>query len=279
MLRRVRSGPRLRGQHGFSIVELMIAMLIALFLLGGLVTLVAGTRRSNGTQSAMSQLQDNERIAMTLITNVVQNAGYMPNPTVGGQTLNSFLTETYAGVSFSGSQVVGGLYNAAAPGDTFAIRFFAPVQDTTGTIINCAGQSNTSAANLLWYTNVFSVVNVNGTPWLQCQARSNNNGAAGTPQTVNLIPNVTKISVLYGLGSATGASVSDYSVVQYLNAAQVTAVANGWLYVTCIKVTLTFLLPQYGTVGGQMMSSAAPNSTITFQRVIPIMSRVGVNVI
>jgi hypothetical protein len=28
-----------------------------------------------------------------------------------------------------------------------------------------------------------------------------------------------------------------------------------------------------------MMSSAAANSTITFQRVIPIMSRVGVNVI
>lgn len=277
-LRRKSGTPALR-QRGFSLVELSIAILIALFLLGGLVTLLMGTRRTNATQSSLAQLQDNERIAMTLITNVVQNAGYMPNPVVGGQTLNSFLTETYGGVSFSGSQVVGGIYNASAPGDTFAIRFFAPAQDINSTIINCAGQSNASAATLLWYTNVFSVANVNGTFWLQCQARGNNNGAPGTPQTVNLIPNVTNISVLYGLGSATGASVSDYSVVQYLNAAQVTALTNGWLYVTCVKVTLTFLLPQYGTVGGQMMSSAATNSTITFQRVIPIMSRVGVNVI
>ena len=63
-------------QRGFSLVELSIAILIALFLLGGLVTLVMGTRRTNATQSALSQLQDNERIAMTLITNVVQQAGY-----------------------------------------------------------------------------------------------------------------------------------------------------------------------------------------------------------
>jgi type IV pilus assembly protein PilW len=273
MLRGFKCGQRFQGQRGFSIVELMIAMLIALFLLGGLVTLVAGTRKSNGTQSAMSQLQDNERIAMTLITNVVQKAGYLPNPIVGGQTLGSFAAETYAGVAFNGSQFVGG-----ATGDSFGIRYFAPASDTNGAIINCAGQSNTGTLPMLWYTNVFSVATVNGTSWLQCQVRANNNGApSGTTQTVNLIPNVTSMTVLYGVGSTPGATVNDFSVIQYLTAAQMSN-AN-WLNVTAIKVTLTFLLPQYGTVGGQMMSSAATNSTITFQRVIPIMGRVGVNVI
>jgi type IV pilus assembly protein PilW len=277
MLRRVISGQRLQNQRGFSIVELMIAMLIALFLLGGLVTLVAGTRKTNGTQSALTQLQDNERIAMTLLTNVVQKAGYFPNPTVGGQTLGSFVAETYSGITFNGSQFVGGIYSATAPGDTFAIRYFAPALDTSGTIINCAGQSNTSAATNLWYTNVLSVATVGGISYLQCKVRSNNNGTPGAVQTVNLIPNVTNMSVLYGVASTAGASVNDFSVVQYLNASQMSNTA--WLNVTCIKVTLTFLLPQYGTVGGQMMSSAAANSTITFQRVIPVMGRVGVNVI
>jgi type IV pilus assembly protein PilW len=280
MLRRFKSGQWRSGQRGYSLVELMIALLIALFLLGGLVTLVMGTRRSNGTQSALSQLQDNERIAMTLISNVVQNAGYFPYPTTtdGGQQLSSFPAETFAGVGFIGSQVVGGTYSATAPGDTFGIRFFAPASDTTGTIINCAGQSNTVSppATNLWYTNVFSVAMVNGTWWLQCQVRPNNNGA---PQAVtgpvNLIPNVTNISVLYGVGSVAGAAASDFSVVQYLNASQVT----NWLNVTCVKVTLTFLLPQYGTVGGQMMAVGSANSTTTFQRVIPVMARVGVNVI
>jgi hypothetical protein len=119
---------------------------------------------------------------------------------------------------------------------------------------------------------------VNGTSWLQCQVRSNNNGTLTVTNPVNLIPNVTNISVLYGVGSTAGANVNDYSVVQYLNATQVGA-SNNWLNVTCVKVTLTFLLPQYGTVGGQMMAVGSPNSTTTFQRVIPIMGRVGVNVI
>jgi type IV pilus assembly protein PilW len=279
MLRRFKPGQG-RRQRGYSLVELMIALLIALFLLGGLVTLVMGTRRSNGTQTALSQLQDNERIAMTLIGNVVQNAGYFPYPTTtdGGQQLSSFLAETFDGVSFNSSQIVGGLYSATAPGDTLAIRYFAPASDSTGTIINCAGQSNTGTAANLWYTNVFSVALVNGTYWLQCQVRSNNNGTLTVTPTVNLIPNVTNISVLYGVGSLTGATVSDFSVVQYLNASQVTA-SNNWLNVTCVKVTLTFLLPQYGTVGGQMMAVGSASSTTTFQRVIPVMGRVGVNVI
>lgn len=278
MLSRITPAQRARGQRGFSIIELMIAMLIALFLLGGLVTLVVGSRRSNGTQSALSQLQDNERVAMTLIANVVQKAGYFPYPTTatGGQTINSFLTENYAGISFIVSQVVGGTYAAGGP-DTFGIRYFAPASDTNAAIINCAGQSNTGTASNLWYTNVFSIGTSNGVSYLQCQVRSTSGGTLTVTPTVNLIPNVTNMQVLYGIGSTAGAANNDFSVVQYLNANQISG--NAWLNVTCIKVTLTFLLPQYGTVGGQMMSSSAANSTITFQRVIPLMSRVGVNVI
>ncbi|HTY94288.1 MAG TPA: PilW family protein [Steroidobacteraceae bacterium] len=272
MSRTPQSVVRRATQRGFSIVELSIAMLIALFLLGGLVTLVMGTRRTSSTQTALEQLQDNERIAMTLIANVVQKAGYFPNPVT--QQLSSFNAETLAGVTMASSQVLGGTYSAAAPGDRFAVRFYTPSTDPNSSIINCAGQSNpapSSAPNPnLWYTNVFKVGTVNGTKWLQCQVRSS---GAGTVITVNLIPNVTSISVLYGVSS--GAVGTDYSVVRYLNASQMTA-AN-WLNVTAMKVTLTFLLPAYGTTGGQMMSSSAPNSTQTFQRVIPIMSRAGVD--
>ena len=64
---------------------------------------------------------------MTVIGNVVQKAGYFPDPV--GQQLSSFLAETFSGVSMIGSQVLGGTYNAAAPGDTFVVRFFAPASD------------------------------------------------------------------------------------------------------------------------------------------------------
>jgi type IV pilus assembly protein PilW len=268
MLRTIQFLRTRAGQRGFSLIELMIAMLIALFLLGGLVTLVMGTRRSSATQTSLSQLQDNERIAMTLITNVVQQAGYFPDPTV--QVPGSFASETIAALAVPLGQGLYGHYQAAAPGDTLVSRFFAPTNDTNHTIIDCAGQSNVGGPAGVWYTNMFAVANVAGTSWLQCQSQTS--GAALL--VVNLIPNVTNISVLYGVASATAGN--DYAVIQYLNAGQMTAI--NWANVTAVKVTLTFQVPAYGTTGGQMLPSSAPNSTTTIQRVIPIMSRTGVNI-
>ncbi len=80
-----------RGQGGYTLVELMIAVLIALFLLGGLVTLVMGTRRTSTTQSQLSQLQDSQRIAMMLMANVIQQAGYFPDPSQSGNTAVALL--------------------------------------------------------------------------------------------------------------------------------------------------------------------------------------------
>lgn len=273
MLRTIQSASSRTGQRGFSLVELMIAILIALFLLGGLVTLVMGTRRSSATQSAVSQLQDNQRIALTLMTNVVQKAGYFPDPV--NQTPNiAFPATTFttvSTVSMPVGQALGGTYSATAPGDTFMVRYLTPPNDTTGAVINCAGQSNLTGSSAIWYTNAFQIgTTANGTSWLQCRART---GAGGTILTINLIPNVTNMAVLYGVASATAGD--DNSVVQYLNASQMTA--TNWLNVTTIKVTLTFQVPNYGTTGGQMLASSAPNSTTTIQRVIPIMSRTGVN--
>ena len=70
-----------RGSSGFTLIELSVAVLIGLFLLAGLLTLVQDMRRTFGTRTA-SQLQDSQRLAMTLITDVVQSAGYYPDPTI-----------------------------------------------------------------------------------------------------------------------------------------------------------------------------------------------------
>lgn len=275
MLRQLHIRKFRSGQRGFSMIELSIAMLIALFLLGGLLTLVIGTKRTTSTQTALEQLQDNQRIAMTMITNIVQKTGYFPDPT--SQTLNNFVGESALGAGFAlpTGQALGGTYSAMAPGDTFVVRFIAPVSDSTSNpaIVNCAGQSNTTATAGIWYTNQFQIgTDASGNSWLQCLVRSS---GAGSTLTINMIPNVTQISVLYGVAS--GAAGDDYSVVEYLNATQVTNTAN-WLNVSSVKVSLTFQLPAYGTTGGQMTNCATTNPcTLVFTRVIPIMSRAGVD--
>jgi type IV pilus assembly protein PilW len=273
MLRQFQTARVRTGQRGFSMIELSIAMLIALFLLGGLVTLVIGTRRTTSTQTALSQLQDNQRIAMTLMTNIVQKAGYFPNPVL--QQLSTFPAESaFAGYTLPSGQVLGGLYNAAAPGDTLLVRYFAPANDSSANpiIVSCAGQSNTGASTNVWYTNAFTIGTVNGTSWLQCLVRTS---GTGSTLTINLIPNVTQVSVLYGVAATTGGD--DYSVVKYLNATQVSSTGN-WLNITAVKISLTFQLPVYGTTGGQMTNCATtPVCTSVFTRVIPIMSRAGVD--
>ena len=55
-------------QHGFTLVELMVTVAIALFLLGGLVTIVENVRKANLNQTRLAQLQDEQRFALTVIT-------------------------------------------------------------------------------------------------------------------------------------------------------------------------------------------------------------------
>src|ERR1700733_7522219 len=106
------------GQSGFTIVEIMVALLIGLFLLGGLMTLVQDNRRTFASQNQLSQLQDAERVAMTMITDVIQTAGYFPDPTTN--TVTSSLPAV--GTLIAG-QYMTGTFNAAAPGDTITVQY------------------------------------------------------------------------------------------------------------------------------------------------------------
>lgn len=248
-------------ERGYSLVELMIAILIALFLLGGLVTLVMGTRRTSSTQTQLSQLQDSERVAMMMMTNVLQQAGYFPNPTVA-QNWPANIFPVVGSFTQSGQSVFG-TYASAAPGDTVAVRFAAPATDTNKSVVNCDGTSNTDVVTHA-YTNLFQVATPAGAtvPYLQCVVTTDSGAAQAA---VNLVSGVKSLSVLYGV-SGTG----DASVQTYETAAQVTAAA-AWQNVTAAKVRITFMLPAYGSSGGQYSTG-----TQYFERVIPIMNRTGV---
>ncbi len=186
-----------RRQHGFTIVELMVAMLIGLFLIGGLLTLVQDNRRTFASQNQLSQLQDAERVSMTMITDVIQTAGYFPDPTSNTSTL------ALPGVgAMAAGQALYGVYNAAAPGDTITVRYATTTGDG---ILNCIGQSNTSGNTApLLYTAVFSVANgqlvctLNGTAYnlagtvpISLTNASLNNGIV-----------FNKLTILYGINAA-----------------------------------------------------------------------------
>ena len=237
------------AQRGFTMPELMIALLIGLFLLGGLFTVVQDNRRAFSSQAQLAQLQDNERLAMTMITDIIQAGGYFPNPVVN--TAAALLPAV--GLMAAGQSLIG-TSNAAAPGDTITVRFATNPNDG---ILNCSGGSNTTAV-VQAYTNVFSVV-VNGAGVSQLVCTMN-----GTAYP--LVNNVTQLAILYGVNTAGGGN----NVDTYMTAAQVTA-ANDWNNIVSAKVTLTFLNPLWSAG-----AAGVGNQTLTFQRVVGIMAKTGI---
>jgi type IV pilus assembly protein PilW len=251
--RPIRSRPR-----GYSLVEVMIALAVALFLLAGIVLVEQGTHKTSLNQTGLAQLQDEERVSMTMLANVVQQAGYYPTPTAVFPA-DELLQELPAVGSMQAGQSVYGLTDGNG-NEALTARFSTRSGDG---VLNCQGGTNTGGA-ALEYDNVFSVDNTNHQ--LVCAV----NGGG----TVALVNNVQSFTVLYGVNS-TSTTLFDNSgaVDTYLTSSQITGNANSatfWTNIYSIKVTITFINPLAGQPGQP--------ATIAFTRVIAIQSRTGVNI-
>jgi type IV pilus assembly protein PilW len=240
---------------GFTLVEILIALVIGLFLMGALLTIVQANRTAFGNQNQLAQLQDSERMAMTMMTDVIQSAGYFPQP--WNNTLAGSLTATGP---FAVGQSVYGVYAPGAPGDSISVRYMTMGQDG---ILNCSGQSNSapSGTNTL-YVNTFQVMTPPGSTTSQLVCTMN-----GTQY--DLVNGVAQLSILYGVKANAGASGN--SVDTYMNADQVTA-ATLWGGVISVLVQLTFNNPMY--VASQP-TTPVNQPTVSLQRVIGVMNQTG----
>lgn len=262
-----------RGLHreaGFTLVELSVAMVIGLFLMAGLFTLEQSTRNTSSQQTLLAQLQDNQRLAMTIMTDVIQAGGYFADPTKNtAATLPSVSAALFPAAGL-------GIYGTTTPGkpDSVYVQYMSegPASDN---MIRCDGQQTAAVAAGaagIAYINQFSVDLVK--KQLLCTVSTNI--ASAVVQLTNppvvlvdgttnngVINGVENLQVLYGVAT-TGANGN--SVDTYMTAAQVPA--GKWSDVSSVKVTLTFTNPLFGQPG-------QTQPTVAFERVIGIMSRSG----
>ena len=243
------SEPRRSRQDGFTLIELMIALLIGLFLAGGLLVLVQDNRRVFGNQQQLAQLQDSERLALSMMTDVIQMAGYFPDPT-SNSAQSTMLATTATTPAMVAGQALTGRYSAAVPGDSITVRYTTSGSDG---ILTCTGTSSTGA--IFTYINTFSVVkNAAGVGQLVCTREDG--------VQYPLVNGVTNLSVTYGVNT-TG---SGNNVDSYQNAAQVT----NWSNVISLRIELTFANPLY--VPG---ASQGQPATIVLRRNIAVMNQTG----
>ena len=214
-------------------IEIMISLSIALFLMTGLFALFLSTKQNSVAQSALSQLQDDQRMAMNMLAFIIQQAGYFPNPQTATLATALPVDATFLG---EGQSVLGTVTVGAT--QQISIRFVAAADFS----MDCNGRSNPSGTNV---TNTFAIVSNE----LTCAV---NAGAARS-----LVAGISALSAQYGVDpDATG------SVSQYLNPGQMTTAL--WQSVRSVRVTLTFLNPLAGQPG---------QLPIEFSRVINVQSR------
>lgn len=257
--------PSLRRAAGFSLVELMVALAIALFLIAGMAVIFQNTKSTYVAETGLAQLEDNERLGMTMIADVIQAAGYFHDP-----AHNSAAAALPASPDFVNSQNAGDTDTNLAPGtnaqgDTISVRYAAGPTDA---IMNCMGQTNAAgvAPELSWD----NTLGVDAKGELTCTVwdSQSNTTTAAVPLVTGLATGagVQSMSLRYGVN--TGTATNGSCVDTYMTAAQVTA-GTYWPDVCAVQVTLIFTNPVPPPDGSK--------PTITFVRVIALMNRAGVN--
>jgi type IV pilus assembly protein PilW len=246
-----------RPARGFSLVELMVTVSIAIFLVGGLLTILQNVRTTYNNQQKLVQLQDEQRFALSVINDAVQAAGYFPDPTA--YTIDTSFPASGAfasGSVFAGTHPVNGADNIAQ--DTLSTRFWTNLH--YGPVL-CNGVDSSQLAGPTMYTVTFSLGTnpVTNNPALMCSV---NGGTAFA-----LVDNVTAMAVYYGVKR--DLSLVDYNVDTYENWDVVAASGTDAENVSSVRIVITFQNPLSGQPGQQN------SPTITLERVIEVMGRGG----
>ncbi len=110
-----------RRQSGFSIVELMVALLLGLVLLGGVISIFLSNQQAFRANEDLGRLQENARISFELMARELRQAGGNPcGASLTGNVLNNAATEWTvnwdAGVlqGFEGDAVATGIVATGA---------------------------------------------------------------------------------------------------------------------------------------------------------------------
>ena len=130
---------RLNGQTGISLVEIMVALVISLFLLAGIVQVYTGNRATFSFTNALAEIQENGRFALDTISQDLRLAGEwgcIPfdssdtsniNNTLNGATVAGYSTALH---DFVGEEAIEGTNNDGSNGfsDSLTIRGGKPGQ-------------------------------------------------------------------------------------------------------------------------------------------------------
>ncbi len=211
---------------GFTLVEIMIAISITLFLSAGMAALVFSMNGSFKTQDKLSRIQETQLFTFAMLDNTIRTTGYFTEllTTRAVDAFPATLNANPDGTKFVAEQILSGTSGAGGASDTINIRVQAGSGDG---IMNCLGDTNDSGAKVTW-SNSFSI---NASNQLVCAVSTN---GAIPEAAVALADKVSTMKILYGVDS-TGIG----SIDTYLSATDMSA--DLWSKVIATKITIIFI--------------------------------------
>lgn len=115
---------RIKNDAGFSLVELMIALVLGLLVLGAVIQLFIGSRVTYTTNEAMARVQENGRFALELLkpdTRSVSTRGMCAGRATVTSHLNDDCDEAVTTLFDTSHAIVGWEYDGTGRGEEFDI--------------------------------------------------------------------------------------------------------------------------------------------------------------
>ena len=223
---RAREGFSLIGaQAGFSLIEMMIAIVIGLLITIVVGNVFLGSKDTFRTQDDASRLAENARYAMSVMNRTIRNTGfaYWQNGIQWKAAWSGKLTAQMAGVNNntpslgnSDSITVAYFGSSVLPGTT---------GDADGNTLDCLGRKFKDNTAVEPSTSRFYVANgADGRPALWCSvntpgAQTYNSAAAVAVDSKELVAGVTTFQVLYGIDTDGDYSPNVFKAANLMSAA------------------------------------------------------------
>lgn len=190
------TGRQPANQRGFTLVELMVALVIGLLLLAGVLQILLSNRASFDAQRATAHLQENARLAEFVLSHAIAHAGYRTALDAAETTIFP-ATSNPKTANYPDGAYITGATDADGNNDALRVRFQArgDVRDCLGGSVGSPAASETS--DVLFF--------VNGNDTLECTKFSN-----GGSTTQPIVENVDRFKVRYGLNTNGTAGVDHY---------------------------------------------------------------------
>ena len=224
------------GLTGFTLIEIMIALLVGAFLLGGIMQIFINSQKTNKMQENLSRLQENGRFAMEFLSRDIRMAGYW---------------DCMAPSTPNNADVFGTEGGAAATPDSITLRgAFVRTKaaaDPCGTTVTQAATvaCPQAAVPANFYTDnssriIYSIsTDANNNKFLR---RVTNCNDIPDPTNADIVEGIENMQILYGIETDLVTS-ADYTTPNYyvtaVNIPPIILGVSGWQRVLSIRIMLT----------------------------------------